>query len=142
MTRLDAAAAQRSIAFTPCTCSTIQDGYKKSLEGMLMTHVLPLFQSPHGHLRAKAAWVSPAVLHTVPAVNSRLWPSTVGHICFLLIAAGGRHLCGHQVRAWRLWRRAELCSAVSLRCGSTQRHRAAGELMRHLCTDVQIYCRA
>lgn len=25
---------------------------------MLMTHVAPLFQSPHGHLRAKAAWVS------------------------------------------------------------------------------------
>ncbi len=25
---------------------------------MLMTHVAPLFRSPHGHLRAKAAWVS------------------------------------------------------------------------------------
>lgn len=25
---------------------------------MLMTHVAPLFQSPAGHLRAKAAWVA------------------------------------------------------------------------------------
>lgn len=36
---------------------TMQEPYKKQLEGMLMTHVAPLFASPHGHLRAKAAWV-------------------------------------------------------------------------------------
>jgi len=32
--------------------------YKEQLETMLMTHVLPCFASPHGHLRSKAAWVS------------------------------------------------------------------------------------
>ncbi len=35
-----------------------QDPYRKELEGMLMTHVAPLFGSPAGHLRAKAAWLS------------------------------------------------------------------------------------
>jgi hypothetical protein len=53
----------RSTAMQHCSTlrvySSMQDNYKKSLEGMLMTHVLPLFQSSHGHLRAKAAWVSP-----------------------------------------------------------------------------------
>lgn len=32
--------------------------YKEQIETMLMTHVLPCFASPHGHLRAKAAWVA------------------------------------------------------------------------------------
>ena len=132
----------------PCACSTMQDSYKKSLEGMLMTHVLPLFQSSHGHLRAKAAWVSPcrslssltsgaswyAVIHTVLSVTSILLPNVVHHL--LASFAGGRHICRHQICAWRLWRRAELCSALPLRCGSPERHRAAGELMRQLCTEL------
>ncbi|GBG85770.1 hypothetical protein CBR_g40497 [Chara braunii] len=33
------------------------DPYKGALETMLVQHVLPEFQSPLGHLRAKAAWV-------------------------------------------------------------------------------------
>lgn len=32
------------------------DGYKEQLEPMLAAHVLPAFASPHGHVRAKAAW--------------------------------------------------------------------------------------
>ena len=32
------------------------DGYKEQLEPMLVQHVLPSFQSQHGHVRAKAAW--------------------------------------------------------------------------------------
>ena len=31
-------------------------GYKEQLEPMLVQHVLPAFGSPHGHVRAKAAW--------------------------------------------------------------------------------------
>ena len=31
--------------------------YAQQLEPMILHHVLPEFQSPHGHLRAKAAWV-------------------------------------------------------------------------------------
>ena len=31
-------------------------GYMEQLEPMLTAHVLPSFQSPHGHVRAKAAW--------------------------------------------------------------------------------------
>lgn len=32
--------------------------YRSQLEPMLLTHVVPLFRSPHGHLRSKAAWVA------------------------------------------------------------------------------------
>lgn len=32
--------------------------YKDQTETMLMTYVAPCFSSPHGHLRAKAAWVA------------------------------------------------------------------------------------
>lgn len=32
--------------------------YKAQLEGMLAGHVAPLFSSPHGHLRAKACWLT------------------------------------------------------------------------------------
>ena len=35
-----------------------QASYKGQLEAMLVAHVAPLFASPHGHLRAKAAWLS------------------------------------------------------------------------------------
>ena len=31
--------------------------YRAQLEPMILNHILPEFQSPHGHLRAKAAWV-------------------------------------------------------------------------------------
>jgi len=31
-------------------------GYKEQLEPMLAAHVIPAFGSPHGHVRAKAAW--------------------------------------------------------------------------------------
>ena len=34
-----------------------QAAYKGQLEGMLAAHVVPLFASPHGHLRAKACWL-------------------------------------------------------------------------------------
>lgn len=33
-----------------------QEPYKSALEQMLMEHVLPEFQSTHGHLRAKVGW--------------------------------------------------------------------------------------
>jgi hypothetical protein len=36
----------------------LQDPYRSQLESLLSAHVLPLFQSPHGHLRAKAAWLA------------------------------------------------------------------------------------
>ena len=92
---------------TPCMFSIMQDSYKKSLEGMLMTHVLPLFQSSHGHLRAKAAWVSPsqslsfltsdaswfAIMRTVPSVTSMLWPDAGDRNAYFHSLAGGRHLC-------------------------------------------------
>lgn len=32
------------------------EGYKENVEPMLAAHVLPAFASPHGHVRAKAAW--------------------------------------------------------------------------------------
>jgi len=35
-----------------------QDPYRSQLEALLSAHVLPLFHSPHGHLRAKAAWLA------------------------------------------------------------------------------------
>jgi hypothetical protein len=35
-----------------------QDPYRSQLESLLSGQVLPLFQSPHGHLRAKAAWLA------------------------------------------------------------------------------------
>jgi hypothetical protein len=34
-----------------------QSPYKEQLEVMLLQYVVPCFSSPHGHLRAKAAWV-------------------------------------------------------------------------------------
>ncbi|KFM27576.1 Importin-7, partial [Auxenochlorella protothecoides] len=34
--------------------------YAASLEPMLLQHVVPLFDSPHGHLRAKACWLAGA----------------------------------------------------------------------------------
>ncbi|MBA0871134.1 hypothetical protein Goshw_021620 [Gossypium schwendimanii] len=37
--------------------------YKSELEHMLMQHVFPEFQSPVGHLRAKAAWVAGQYAH-------------------------------------------------------------------------------
>jgi hypothetical protein len=40
---------------TPCA---LQDPYRSQLESLLSSQVLPLFQSPHGHLRAKAAWLA------------------------------------------------------------------------------------
>lgn len=39
-------------------CCVVQDPYRSQLESLLSAHVLPLFQSPHGHLRAKAAWLA------------------------------------------------------------------------------------
>lgn len=36
----------------------MQAPYKDHLEGLLLTHVLPCFDSPYGHLRAKACWVA------------------------------------------------------------------------------------
>ena len=36
----------------------LEKGYKESLEDMLVAHVLPSFQSPHGNLRAKACWTA------------------------------------------------------------------------------------
>jgi hypothetical protein len=36
----------------------VKDPYRSQLESLLSAHVLPLFQSPHGHLRAKAAWLA------------------------------------------------------------------------------------
>jgi hypothetical protein len=38
--------------------TTTQDPYRGQLEGLLSQHVAPLFASPHGHLRAKAAWLA------------------------------------------------------------------------------------
>jgi hypothetical protein len=38
--------------------SALQDPYRSQLESLLSSQVLPLFQSPHGHLRAKAAWLA------------------------------------------------------------------------------------
>lgn len=35
-----------------------QAEYKTQLEGMLATHVAPLFFSAHAHLRAKACWLA------------------------------------------------------------------------------------
>lgn len=32
--------------------------YSGQLEPMLLQHVVPLFESPHGHLRAKACWLA------------------------------------------------------------------------------------
>jgi hypothetical protein len=32
--------------------------YNGQLEPMLLQHVVPLFESPHGHLRAKACWLA------------------------------------------------------------------------------------
>jgi hypothetical protein len=36
----------------------LQDPYRSQLESLLSAQVLPLFHSPHGHLRAKAAWLA------------------------------------------------------------------------------------
>lgn len=36
----------------------LQKPYKDQLERMLVEYVEPAFQSPHGHLRAKACWVA------------------------------------------------------------------------------------
>ncbi len=36
----------------------MQKPYKDQLERMLKDYVEPCFRSPHGHLRAKACWVS------------------------------------------------------------------------------------
>ncbi|KAK3257312.1 hypothetical protein CYMTET_33436, partial [Cymbomonas tetramitiformis] len=41
-----------------CEKLKITKPYTEALEEMLMSHVLPEFQNPHGHIRAKAAWVS------------------------------------------------------------------------------------
>lgn len=35
-----------------------QDPYKSQLEALLTAHVVPLFESPWGHLRAKACWIA------------------------------------------------------------------------------------
>ncbi|KAK9813831.1 hypothetical protein WJX73_000701 [Symbiochloris irregularis] len=35
-----------------------KDPYKQQLEPMLNQHIIPIFQSPWGHLRAKACWVT------------------------------------------------------------------------------------
>ena len=35
-----------------------EKGYRESLEDMLVAHVQPSFQSPHGNLRAKACWTA------------------------------------------------------------------------------------
>ncbi|KAF8071226.1 SAD2 [Scenedesmus sp. PABB004] len=35
-----------------------QEPYRSQLESLLSAHVLPTFTSPHGHLRAKAAWLA------------------------------------------------------------------------------------
>lgn len=40
------------------TVCALQDPYRSQLESLLTSQVLPLFQSPHGHLRAKAAWLA------------------------------------------------------------------------------------
>jgi hypothetical protein len=51
-------------------------GYREQLEPMLAAHVLPAFQSVHGHVRAKACWwgqsaLSPHCLCTVSALSPR-----------------------------------------------------------------------
>lgn len=51
--------SQRPLHPDSCAClSLIQDPYRSQLESLLSGQVLPLFQSPHGHLRAKAAWLA------------------------------------------------------------------------------------
>lgn len=36
----------------------VQAPYKNQLEGLLLNNVMPCFDSPYGHLRAKACWVA------------------------------------------------------------------------------------
>ena len=36
----------------------MQEPYKHQLEGLLLANVMPCFDSPYGHLRAKACWVA------------------------------------------------------------------------------------
>ena len=38
--------------------SWLQAPYKDQLEGLLLNAVMPCFDSPYGHLRAKACWVA------------------------------------------------------------------------------------
>lgn len=43
------------------TCADVlktKSPYREQVEAMLLTFVAPCFQSPHGHLRAKACWVA------------------------------------------------------------------------------------
>lgn len=42
----------------PNIAHVLQDPYRSQLEALLSSHVLPTFASPHGHLRAKAAWLA------------------------------------------------------------------------------------
>ena len=35
-----------------------QEPYCSQLEAMIVAHVIPAFRSPHGHVRAKANWVT------------------------------------------------------------------------------------
>ena len=37
---------------------SLQAPYKNQLEGLLLNNVMPCFDSPYGHLRAKACWVA------------------------------------------------------------------------------------
>lgn len=41
-----------------CVVLLLQAPFKQQLEAMLIQYILPCFDSPHGHLRAKACWVS------------------------------------------------------------------------------------
>ena len=54
-------------------------GYKEQLEPMLATHVLPAFASPHGHVRAKAAWCA-GVYAEIEFANPQNFMSLFGSV--------------------------------------------------------------
>ena len=54
-------------------------GYKEQLEPMLATHVLPAFSSPHGHVRAKAAWCA-GVYAEIEFANPQNFMSLFGSV--------------------------------------------------------------
>ena len=55
------------------------EGYKEQLEPMLAEHVLPAFQSPYGHVRAKAAWCA-GVYAEIEFKNPQTFMSLFGSV--------------------------------------------------------------
>jgi hypothetical protein len=54
-------------------------GYQEQLEPMLVQHVLPAFASPHGHVRAKAAWCA-GVFAEIDFTDKNAFQSLFGQV--------------------------------------------------------------